>query len=104
MMTLITLKSRITNLQNDDLLKVITNNLDCIVSDCVFYNENVQFGSQLNSIIESINYLEANYKVIDNMPLRLVVDCLRNEVNNCVNEINHLYDWTSELSNPLFVV
>jgi hypothetical protein len=103
-MTLDTLASRIENLQNDDLLKSIVYNLTNIVKDCVFYNENVQFGSSLNRIIESIDYLESNYKVVDSMPCKLVVDCLRNEVKIAICEMNQLYNWASELSNPLFIV
>jgi len=103
MMTLTTLKSRIVFLQSDDLLKNIVNRLSSIVADCVFYNENVQFGSVLNRITLDVDYLENNYKTVDGMPLNLVINCLRNEVNKCIDEINHLQSWTSELSNPLFL-
>jgi len=102
MMTLTTLKHRTVTLQNDDLLKNIVNRLVTIVDNCVFYNENVQFGSILNNIKLDIDYLENNYKEVDGMPLMLVINCLRNEVNNCVCEMNYLQNWTNELSNPLF--
>ena len=89
-MNFYTLKSLVSNLPNDNILANVVYKLDNVTTDCIFYNENVSFGFNVNSIKQDIQYIKDNNLTFEGLRMDLVFLSLDNEINECINCMNRL--------------
>lgn len=102
MMTLQTLGEQVAKLPSDNLLSNVVYRLNKLVANCCEYNENISFGHLLNIIEVDIDYLEGINVTVSNYPTELIIECLRNEVDASIQEINHLQGWAKDCASPYF--
>jgi len=96
-------KNEVNKLPNDNIVKSVYYRINNLVSDCIFYNSNVFFGFEFNSILEDINYMKSNNLRTNSFSSEVIFNVFCNELNQSVKDINQLMKSNFECKQTLFL-